>query len=165
MFGIKCSRLYCFLPQLLVAGSTGFSPSQAPCSQVSCTVTTTHRKADPPEEALVNFGKHNHLGVKIRHLFGGCSGALSSNLARVVFFPLGSQTVGQASTSDLGTVSFFLRALLPKHLLTVLCPCQCFLSSLVSMSTFIVQNFLLIIAVCMSLVTLPFGKNACSLIL
>lgn len=95
-------------------------------------------------------GKHIHLGVKTRDLFGGCSGALSSNPARVVFFPLGTQMVGQASIRLRPGDSVLSQSLTPKHLLVVLCPCLCFLSSLVSMSTFIAQNFLLIIAIHMS---------------
>nr|KAF6285501.1 cytochrome b5 type B [Myotis myotis] len=70
-----------------------------------------------------------------------------SQILPAVFSPHGAQTVGCASTSELGTGSSFLRALLPKHLLTVRCPGQCFLSSLVFTSIFIFHCFLLITAV------------------
>ncbi|ELW50378.1 Cytochrome b5 type B [Tupaia chinensis] len=70
---------------------------------VSC-IVTTRQKANPPEETLLKSERRIYLGVATR-LAWGCSSALSSNLAGCIF-PLGAETVGQTSTSDLGPVSF-----------------------------------------------------------
>ncbi|EPY84162.1 hypothetical protein CB1_000490012 [Camelus ferus] len=95
-------------------------------SKVFC-IVTTRRRADPPEETVLKSGKHVHLGVQTRDLFGGRSGALFLNPANCILPPWSPDCRPDVRLSPEANVQVISRSLTLKAPAHLLCPCHCFL--------------------------------------